>query len=296
MKKLLSVVAVCLVMLLPSVALRADEDVVRLGVFADLHAHDANSPLDDFLLVDWEARLSACVDAMLAWPADLMIQLGDLVNGRFVLGGSFVEQTRIAEILEATEAVYARFPGPRHHVLGNHDVGDLTKAEFLERVNVPSLRYSFDVGGFHFVILDAQFRPDGSDRGMEFWYMPGTLPSSELDWLRDDLNSSELPTIVFIHQRLDVAYEFRHGGPQITNYLEVRDLLTGTGNVVAVFQGHDHEGGYSFLDGIHYVTFNGLLGRISGKEPTWAHVTLNASRRTITIDGGGEQADYELEF
>ena len=276
--------------------LAADNEPLHVGIFADLHAHDENSPLDGFLMVDWADRLGACVDTMNAWPADLMIELGDLINGRFVLGADLSDPERIPEILAATDAVYARFEGPRYYVLGNHDLHDLTKAAFLDLVGADRTTLGFDAGGYHFVLLDAQYRSDGTDRGEEFWYMPGYVPEPVLDWLHDDLASTDLPTIVCLHQRLDLEYEARHGGPEVLNYLAVRDVLIADGDVIAVFQGHDHLGGYSYLDGIHYVTFTALIGRIGGKPPTWAYVTLDPEARTIEIVGEGEQESYRLEY
>jgi alkaline phosphatase len=247
-------------------------------------------------MINWEERLTACVEAMHAWPADLMIQMGDLVNGRFVLGGMLVDAARIPAILETVDAVYAHFTGPRYYVLGNHDLFDLTKDAFLERVAAEQTFLSFDAGSYHIVILDVQSRADGSDRAHEFWYMPGFLPPQQLDWLRADLAEHDAPTIVCLHQRLDLDYHVEHGGPEVTNHLEVRDLLVEDGDVIAVFQGHDHEGGYSRIDGIHYVTFRSLMDRTGGVPPTWAHVTLDPDQKVIRIVGEGEQEDYELPY
>lgn len=277
-------------------ALSDSVETLRVGLFTDLHAHDANSPLDGFVMVDWAERLAACVESMNAWPADLMIELGDYINGRFVLGGEFVDADRIPAVLAATDEIYAKFRGPRHYVLGNHDLGDLSKDEFLGRVGAEETSSSFEVGGYHFVLLDAQYRLDGEDRADEFWYMEGYVPPGLLDWLRDDLASTELPTIVCLHQRLDLEYEKRTGGPEIANYLDVRKVLEEAGNVIAVFQGHDHGGGYSLIEGIHYITFSALIGRIGGKAPTWAYVTLDPTAQTIEIVGEGEQEDYRLEY
>lgn len=126
--------------------------------------------------------------------------------------------------------------------------------------------------------------------------MPGFIPEHVLDWLREDLASTGLPTIICVHQRLDLEFEPRHGGPEVTNHEEVREVLVEDGDVIAVFQGHDHQGGYSILDGIHYVTFTALIGRIGGKPPTWAYVTLDPAARTIEIVGEGEQEDLLLEY
>jgi len=281
-------------LLILATSLAAIGEPLKLGIFTDLHAHDANSPLDDFEMVGWETRLSACIGSMNAWPADLMIQLRDLVNGQFVLGADFIEAERIPGILQEVEDVYARFDGPRYYVLGNHDVESLTKEEFRAGIGVDELTYAFDEGGFHFVVLDAQFRLDGSDRGDDFWYMQGFIPPELAEWLREDLASSSVPTIVFVHQRLDA---WRLEEPEIANQEEIRKILEADGDVAAVFQGHDHWGDYTEINGIHYVTFAALIGRISEDKPdTWAYVTLDAEARTIQINGVGEQADYLLEF
>jgi len=271
-------------------------DPLRIGIFADLHAHDTDSPLDGFHMVNWEERLTACIEAMNAWPADLMIELGDYINSRFVLGAPLGDAARIPGILEAADAVYERFAGPRYYVLGNHDVGDLTKDQFLAHVGAENTSMSFDAGGFHIVLLDAQFREDGTDRGNEFWYMQGYLPPQQFQWLQEDLAASDAPTIICVHQRLDLAYELRHGGPEVTNHLEIQSALRADGNVIAVFQGHDHGGGYAEIDGIHYITFHSLMDRSGGVPPTWAYVTLDRETRTLEIAGEGEQESYVLTY
>jgi len=300
LSKVYRVILLSLVVCLLSVPLSAggtgSAEPLRVGIFADLHAHDSNNPLESLVMVHYRERLGACVDAMNAWPADLMIQLGDYVNGTFVLGANPGDPARIPAILEDAEAIYARFDGPRHHVLGNHDVQDLSKEEFLERVPATETYYSFDAGAYHFVVLDAQYNRKGEDWSHIFYIVQGNIPSFQLDWLREDLESTDRPTIVCVHQRLDVEYDFRSGGPEIYNVLETRALLEESGKVIAVFQGHDHDGAYSLIEGIHYVTFRALIDRAEPTPPSWALVTLDPVNRTITIEGAGDQVDYRLEY
>jgi len=255
---------------------------LRVGVFADLHAHDSNNPLERLVMVHYRERLGACVDAMNAWPADLMIQLGDYVNGTFVLGADPGDPARIPSILEDAEAIYAQFDGPRYHVIGNHDVQDLSKQEFLARVPMTETYYSFDAGSYHFVVLDAQYNRKAEDCSHVFYVVQGNIPSFQLDWLRENLESTDRPTIVCVHQRLDVEYDLRSGGPEIYNALEARALLEESGKVIAVFQGHDHDGAYSQIGDIHYVTFRALIDRAEPTPPSWAAVTLDTIGRTIT--------------
>ncbi|MCK4393254.1 hypothetical protein KAX17_10160, partial [Candidatus Bipolaricaulota bacterium] len=129
-----------------------------------------------------------------------------------------------------------------------------------------------------------------------FWVVQGNIPQAQLDWLQEDLAATDKPTIVCVHQRLDVDFHILSGGPQIANKEEVMALLRDSGVVIAVFQGHDHKNAYSLIDGIHYVTFEELFDHPGGTPPSWAKVTLDPVTRTILIEGEGEQADRELRY
>jgi len=216
---------VCLaVALICAVAVPTLCEPLWVGAFADPRAHDGNSPLDGFLMVDWAERLSAFGEPMNVWPADVVNQSGDFVNGCFTLGAELGESARIPGLLALAATVYAGFDSPRYHVLGNHDVEDLTKEECLAGVDADRL-----------------------------------------------------------------------GEPEIADAPAVRAILEETGDVVAAFQGRDHGGDYAQIGGIHYVTFAAPIGRIGGKPPTWACVTLDPESRTIQIVGEGERQDLHLD-
>lgn len=93
-----------------------DSSVLHLGIFTDLHAHDTDSPGEGKIMTEYPARLTACIEAMNAWPADLVIELGDFVNGNFVMGAPMGDPARIVGILDKAEAIYAQFDGPRYYV------------------------------------------------------------------------------------------------------------------------------------------------------------------------------------
>ncbi len=280
--------------------LLADEpvstDPLRIGIFADLHAHDTNSPVEGHVYTNYGQRLQAFVDAMNAWPADLVIELGDFINGRYVMPPLYGDLERIAGILEEVEAIYATFNGPRYYVLGNHDMYDLSKEEFLDRVACDSTYGSFDAGGYHFVILDAQYNKKGEDFSHAFWVVQGNVPQAQLDWLQEDLSTTDKSTVMCIHQPLDWDFSPLAGGPPISNHKAVQAVLAESGVVIAVFQGHEHENAYSLIDGIHYVTFEELLDHTEATPASWAAVTLDPISRTITVRGEGNQADLDLEY
>jgi len=87
-------------------------------------------------------------------------------------------------ILDEAEAIYAGLSAPRYYVIGNHDVYDLSKEEILEHTAASFTYGSFDAGGYHFVILDAQYDRDGDDLDHAGWVVQGNIPDEELDWRR----------------------------------------------------------------------------------------------------------------
>ena len=268
--------------------------VLRVGIFTDLHAHDTDSPDEGKVMTAYPQRLEACVDAMNAWPADLVIELGDFVNGWMVLGTDPGDPYRIPQILKEAEAIYAGFNGPRYHVIGNHDVYNLSKEEYQQCVNITSTYYSFDAGAYHFVVLDVQYDEEGNDLAYTYTNVRGFVPQKEMEWLQEDLAATDRPTIVCVHQMLDTE-PTEAGWTLIGNATEVRTLLADSGVVIAVFQGHDHANRHTLIGGIHYITFQALVDE-EGRAPSWALVTLDPQARTITIVGEGDQADWELQY
>ena len=184
---------------------------------------------------------------------DGVVELGDIIDA----GDSLeIERGYLRQVAKAIAAM----PGRHDYVLGNHCVFTLTKPEFLETVGQEKSYYSFDLGGYHFLILDANFRSDGEAYGRKnFQWTDANLPPAELDWLRADLADTPHKTVVFIHQRLDVE---NHYG--VKNAPAVRKILEDSGKVLAVVQGHYHRNDYREIAGIHYGT---LAAMVEGSGP-----------------------------
>jgi alkaline phosphatase len=157
-----------------------------------------------------------------------------------------------------------------------------------------STYYSFDAGPFHFVALDVQYAQDGADLANTFSGVAGFVPDAELAWLRQDLAANrDRPTVVFVHQMLDAFVE-EWGRPLVANQPDVQRALEEVGNVIAVFQGHDHAYHHEVVGGIHYVTFEALVDQDS--PPSWAVITLDALARTLSIEGVGEEPSETLRY
>ena len=227
---------------------------VRFGVVTDCHYADAD-PAGTRFYRQSLGKLSECVARMNAERVGFLIELGDFKDQN----RPPVESRTLAYLREAEE-VFRGFSGPRYHVLGNHDMDSLSKSQFLENVENSGIDpgrsyYSFDVPGLHCIVLDANYRTDGGDYDQgNFDWTDANVPPHELEWLRQDLAAAKGRVVVFIHQLLDGK-----GPVYVKNAPEVRQILQESGRVLAVFQGHHHEGAYSRIEGIHYYTLKALV-------------------------------------
>lgn len=272
------------------------DEVVRFGLITDMHAHDLDSPFEGKWMSHTEERLSAFTTAMNEWAPDFVIELGDFINGWVVLGTEPGDPARIPDILAWADGLYDQFNGPAYHIIGNHDLYNLDKSKYREILGMEATSYSFDVGSYHFVVLDVQFAADGTDLQNTYMGIAGFVPVLEFEWLRADLASTDQPTIICIHQPLDESASEAEawGRPTVLNQDTLRELFAEDGDVIAVLQGHEHANEHQIIDGIHYITFEAMVDQ--GTAATWAQITLDPVSQSLVIHGFGVQASYELSY
>jgi len=236
------------------------------------------------------AKMNECITLMNDKKVDFLIELGDLKDQ----GEPATEETTL-KYLTAIEKVYGQFKGPRYHVLGNHDVDSISKKQFLDRVENTGITkgltyYSFDAKGFHFVVLDANFKADGSDYDHgNFNWEDTNIPVKQIDWLKKDLASSSNPVIAFVHQQLDVK-----GSTGVRNAAMVREVFQESEKVLAVFQGHHHAGHYSHIEGIHYYTLKAMVEGSGEKNNSYAIVDVSVENN-IAVTGYRRAESKNLE-
>ena len=259
-----------------------DEPILRIALMTDVHYSDREPSGAAWHYRESLEKLGVMATETAKHRIDFAVELGD-----FITGGGSVENAK--KDLQTIDVAFAKICKQRHYVLGNHCVNVLTKEEFLAAVGQNKSYYSFDVNGWHFVVLDACFRNDGIPYGRSLKREGGDtqIPEEEIDWLRADLASAAGPTIVFIHQRLDL--EDSHSYYSVNNADRIRAVLEGSGKVRLVLQGHEHSGGYKKIGGIHYCTLTAL---VQGPELTdsafaFLEITKNAD---ICLHGFCRQA------
>lgn len=253
---------------------------LRIGLMTDLH-HADKAPAGTRFYRETLGKLAEAAETFRANPPAFVVELGDLIDA-----ADSVDTER--RYLAAVNREFSALARDRHYVLGNHCVDTLTKAEFLGGVEREQSYYSFDRGGWHFVVLDACFRADGQPYGRKnsVW-TDANLPAAELEWLQGDLAATTLPTIVFAHQRLDVSNN--HG---VKNCPRVREIFEQAGRVRAVFQGHSHQNDYREIGGIHYTTLVAMIEG-SGVENNGYSLLELAPNGTLVLRGFRKQTSRQ---
>ncbi len=253
---------------------------LRFGIITDLHYADID-PSGARIYRESLAKLEECVRVMNEQQADFLIELGDFKDQDKVNP----TEAKTLSCLERVENIFRKFEGRRFHVLGNHDLDSISKLQFLKAVRnsgVPPDRsyYSFSFKGVRFIVLDANFRSDGTpyDHG-NFSWEDAKIPASELLWLKGELAASARPVIIFIHHQLD-----GQGSYYVKNAAEVRRVLENSGKVLVVIQGHRHEGQLNIMNHISFYTLKAAVeGRGAGNN-SYALVEVDRDY-TVTVTG-----------
>jgi alkaline phosphatase len=261
---------------------------VRFGVLTDPHYADAPSRGTRFYR-ESRTKVREAVTQLEAARVTFLAQLGDIKD--MVAGES---PARTLDHLSLIAREVAQFNGPVYHVLGNHDMDNVSKPQalgFLRSTDVAEGRsfYSCRHGGVRFITLDACYTKAGEDydRG-NFDWRDANVPAAQLGWLRGELAASADPVIVLAHQRLDGT-----GDVYVTNSPAVREVLEASGKVLAVFQGHDHAGAHSLLRGIHYYTLKAVVEGSGPQNNAYAVVEV---RPDLSISVRGYRKAETAEF
>ncbi|MBD5375262.1 MAG: hypothetical protein HDR77_07280 [Bacteroides sp.] len=239
--------AVCLSFAMTSMAQTPAKNEIRFGIVSDLHhdiMHDAPERLNDFL------------EAAKKNQVDFIIDLGDFC---------FVKKENRNMV-----DLWNSYPGEKYHVIGNHDMDNCNKDEYMDFLGIDSRYYSFDKGDFHFIVLDANnlysdsiytpyaygnFYVDMSKR--EF------IDDEQIEWLKSDLINTDKKCIIFSHQCLENTVGNRE---EIRKILEDENERAGFKKVVAAFSGHDHTNYEKVINGIVYVQINSASNQWVGDD------------------------------
>ncbi len=198
---------------------------------------------------------------------DLVVNIGDFIHDE-------TPEKDVATYKEAMSLLESDVP--TKHVLGNHDVRNIPRDIWLSLVGEQKTYYSFDLSGYHHIILDGN---STERRG------PLYLSEEQLTWLEGDLAQTDLKVIVYCHfpldnQSMENNYYFQDKPERgsVNNKFFVRNILQKSGKVLAVFNGHTHFYHQEVIKGITYTTLPSFSENDSEGHP-------NAEYLVATIEG-----------
>jgi 3',5'-cyclic-AMP phosphodiesterase len=251
------------------------------------------------------ARCVASVNTLDPKP-DLVLMGGDMA-----FDGLYTEKDEFADQIELFRTISDRLEVPWYPCLGNHDLlgwsnrrkvevddPDIGKKMIMDRLGMERSYYSFDAGGWHFVMLDT-LHPVDAEHGPS--YTP-RLGEEQLDWLRFDLGANAgKPTVCVMHIAAFCNMGQINGDPDaramnhmvISDNRAFREILERHG-VKAVLQGHSHQVEDFYWNGVWYVTSQSVSaawwgGNWRGFNPGYTLFTAIDDRLTW------ERIEYDWE-
>ncbi len=253
------------------------DPVLRIGLIADIHlGPDRETRLGTVA----PQLLEAFLEDMRRFDPAFIVDLGDRIM-EVDAPTDRDHTTLVREVLG-----WARIPV--HHLLGNHDVAHLPKAELLGLLDLTFPYRSVVADGYRCLFLDST-DPVVGEYG-------GHISDAQLAWLEADLAANRRPTIVFCHHALDdqpiernPLFREHPGWAMVENRLAVRRILAQSGRVAVVVTGHAHWNHTSIVDGIPYFTIQGLVETwTTGGTAAGAYGKLSVgpgARAHLTVEG-----------
>jgi manganese-dependent ADP-ribose/CDP-alcohol diphosphatase len=289
-KKLLAVLALLGALFLSGACDRS----VRFGVVADCQYY-AGPPLASRYYRESLGKLKESVTQFNLGEVDFVLNLGDTIDRQF-------------ESLDAVLPLFREIHAPVYHVLGNHDfnveAGALDK--ILPRFKMKRGYYAFSRKDWRFIVLDGfelripfpaesplkleaealyqRLRAAGKANALKW---NGGISRKQMDFLRTELEKSRKNVIVVCHFPVLPGASYN-----LWNDEEVVSLLEHYDAVKAFFSGHNHAGDYVLKNGIHYVTFRGMVET----RDTNAFAIVTLGQKTMVIKGFGREPDRVLRI
>lgn len=270
---------------------------VRFGVVADVQYH-AGKPLGTRY---YSASLDKLKEALAQFneaKVQFVINLGDTIDHDF-------------RSFDAVMPLFKMVKAPVYHVVGNHDFSVEAGEEerILPALGLKDPYYAFSKGGWRFVVLDGfelrfpfpddemlgresealytRLRADGKEHAQRW---NGGIGSEQLGFLEDQLEQAQKSgknAIVICHFPI-----LPESAGNLWNGAEVVALLEKHPPVKAFLCGHNHAGDYAFRNGIHYLTFQGMVE--TSDQNAYAVVTLE--KNVIRVQGFGREPSRTLEI
>lgn len=275
--------------------LRNSEAPLRLGIVTDpQYADKPNSGNRRYS--EGADKLEAAIAGINHEKVDMLVHLGDAIDGKKNA------QTHLKRIFD----IFATSDAPVVHLVGNHCL-DGGKPSFDRASGLVTYHEAMRFHGWRFLLLDGNaisIRGHARDSpahieataiiegGGVSW--GGGLGELQRDWFEQqlaDANTSNEMVVVLCHFPIDGT-----GNSQshlLWDHADVTKILLNYDCVKAWFCGHNHQGGYGHVNGIHHVTFQAICDAPQNSN-AWAIAEFKPHQ--IRISGRGTVPSRDLEF
>ena len=243
-------------------------------------------------------RLKEAVNELNKHDLTYTIHLGDFIDKDF---NSF----------DSITPIWNQLKSKSYHVLGNHDfeVTDSLKHLVPAKMGLKNRYYSFNTHNWKFIILDGNdlslygsldslkineantmFSQKQKDSVPYAQIYNGGLSKKQMTWIKQELDLGK-------KSNLNIGF-FNHfpANPidhhNFWNTKEFLELIKEYSNVKLFMNGHNHDGAYIKKDGVHYITFKGMVD--TENESSFARVTF--TKDSILIKGYGREENRRLNI
>ena len=276
----------------------AKKPLLSFGLMADCQFADAEARGSRFYR-ESPRKLKEAIDELNRGELAFTFHLGDFIDHDFA---SF----------NVLEPVAAGLRSELFHALGNHDfeVGEGNLEKVLPRLDLERGYYHFRRDGFRFVVIDTtevsayRYPPGSAARdaalaelerlkaaGVSAAKPWNSRPGDEqIAWLEGELRAAAAAgekVLLFGHHPI-----IPDDGHSVWNAARLHELFRDHSCAKVYINGHNHAGGYTEREGIHYLTLDGMI-ETQGSN-AYARADLHADRLEIT--GYGRQESYSLVF
>ena len=266
------------------------EAQIKIGVFADCQYCDCETAGNRFYRNSL-SKLTNCISEFnQVEDIDFVVGLGDLIDRDY---SSFA---KVNSILKGSKKQVFQ-------VIGNHDFS--VENEFFDKVpgqlNLPETYYSFNKNGWQFIFLNGNeitFQSTNqkvieqaekmvkqlvAENKPNHHKWNGGMSENQIKWMEKQLQKAEKKNkkvVLFCHYPL-----LPNGAHTLWNGDKILPILNKYDCVKAWINGHNHNGNYAMQNGIHFITFKGMVDT----ETENAFAVVLFSEEKIEIDGYGRE-------